>query len=113
MNETGGMNQTADLLDALRRRRGEREAAVYEDDPFDTDLTSTGIRIVETPIDEVEDAPEAPVTQKTAPPSSARNTGAQPSARNTGSQPRARKGRTAMPSWDEIVFGARPDDDLA
>ena len=33
--------------------------------------------------------------------------------RNTGGQPRIRKGRTAMPSWDEIVFGARPDDDLA
>jgi hypothetical protein len=43
----------------------------------------------------------------------AHHTGSQPSARNTGGQPRVRKGRTAMPSWDEIVFGARPDDDLA
>ena len=24
-----------------------------------------------------------------------------------------KKGRAAMPSWDEIVFGARTDDDLA
>ena len=28
-------------------------------------------------------------------------------------QGRRRKGRTSMPSWDEIVFGARTDDDLA
>jgi hypothetical protein len=25
----------------------------------------------------------------------------------------SKKGRAVMPSWDEIVFGARPDDDLA
>ena len=104
LNETGGMNQTADLLDALRRRRGEREAAVYEDDPFESELPSTGMRLVDTPVDEPQTEPEAPVARKTAP---------QPTVRNTGSQPRARKGRTAMPSWDEIVFGARPDDDLA
>jgi hypothetical protein len=109
----GEMNQTADLLDALRRRRGEREAAAYEDEPSDetgapfappTPGTSapTGIRIVDVPMElPLEDAPVA------------RNTGSQPSARNTGGQPRVRKGRTAMPSWDEIVFGARPDDDLA
>lgn len=34
--------------------------------------------------------------------------------RTTAPQPTARKkGRPAMPSWDEIVFGARPDDDPA
>ena len=105
------LNQTADLLDALRRRRGEREAANYDDDfPEVPQLgpaghPSTGsIRIVEIPIE----APE-PTTES----SSRKNTGSQPSMRNSGSQPRVRKGRTAMPSWDEIVFGARPDDDLA
>jgi hypothetical protein len=40
----------------------------------------------------------------------------QPRAASTG-QPRAastgRRGRASMPSWDEIVFGARTDDDLA
>lgn len=116
-NQTGAvasepvpLNQTADLLDALRRRRGEREAANYDDDfPEVPQLgpaghPSTGsIRIVEIPIETPEPASE----------SSSRKSGPQPSVRNTGSQPRARKGRTAMPSWDEIVFGARPDDDLA
>ncbi|MFP3380416.1 hypothetical protein SB767_29290, partial [Bacillus sp. SIMBA_069] len=40
-----------------------------------------------------------------APPASQNDSGPQPSGR--------KKGRTAMPSWDEIVFGARTDDDLA
>jgi hypothetical protein len=36
-----------------------------------------------------------------------------PTARDTGSNGRrGGKGRAAMPSWDEIVFGARSDDDL-
>lgn len=88
-------NQTADLLEALRRRRGEREAASFEDDDARASHPSTGsIRIVDVPVDFI---PE--------PEQSQRSTAPQPSAR--------KKGRTAMPSWDEIVFGARPDDDLA
>ena len=30
-----------------------------------------------------------------------------------GSARASKKGRASMPSWDEIVFGARTDDDLA
>jgi hypothetical protein len=91
-------NQTADLLEALRRRRGEREAATF-DDEFDARSAhpSTGsIRIVELEMDVFpgEDHPPR-VTQP------------QPIGRGS------KKGRVAMPSWDEIVFGARPDDDLA
>ena len=105
--QAGEMNQTADLLDALRRRRGEREAASYEDESIEDPASafapsSPSIRIVDVPV-------ELPVDDA----SGARQTGPQPSARNTGGQSRIRKGRTAMPSWDEIVFGARPDDDLA
>jgi hypothetical protein len=102
-------NQTADLLDALRRRRGEREAAAYADDESIAAHPSTGtIRIVDVPLsdyssaeyseDEFTNSPNTTKPQPTAP---------QPSV----SKPR--KGRTAMPSWDDIVFGARPDDDLA
>ncbi|HEX4057927.1 MAG TPA: septation protein SepH [Galbitalea sp.] len=110
-DEVTGMNQTADLLDALRRRRGEREAASYDDDeppspfgPASGRNQTTNIRLVDVPLEVPDETPEVPAARKTGP---------QPSARNTGSQPRARKGRAAMPSWDEIVFGARPDDDLA
>ncbi|BDZ50793.1 hypothetical protein GCM10025867_30340 [Frondihabitans sucicola] len=36
----------------------------------------------------------------------------QPERQKTASG-RGRKGRASMPSWDEIVFGARSDDDPA
>jgi hypothetical protein len=108
--------QTADLLDALRRRRGEREAASYDDESFDETVSPFGspvagaspsgsIRLVDVQI-ETSDAP-------TEASPAARKTGPQPTARQTGGQPRVRKGRPTMPTWDEIVFGARPDDDLA
>jgi hypothetical protein len=97
------MNQTADLLEALRRRRGERESASFEDDAPEIAPThpSTGtIRIVSVPLDSMMDNEQ----------DSQRQTAPQPSVSQGG---KARKGRQAMPSWDEIVFGARSDDDLA
>jgi hypothetical protein len=101
-NETANHNQTADLLEALRRRRGEREAANFDDasyadpDPRASHPSTGSIRIVDVPMEPFIDE-------------------ADPSPRSTAPQPRInpKKGRTAMPSWDEIVFGARPDDDLA
>jgi hypothetical protein len=96
-------NQTADLLEALRRRRGERESAVFGDESMDSKSAhpSTGaIRLVDVPLDVFgDDNDDHPG-----------NTAPQPNV----FQPRAssRKGRASMPSWDEIVFGARSDDDL-
>jgi hypothetical protein len=97
-------NQTADLLEALRRRRGEREAAVFGDEgathPSGAHPSGGGIRLVDVPLDVFgDDNDDRPG-----------NTAPQPNV----FQPRAssRKGRAAMPSWDEIVFGARSDDDL-
>ncbi len=83
-------NQTADLLEALRRRRGEREAASFDDEEARSAHPATGsIRLVE--FDDESDA--------------------QTGSRGTAPQPTTkRRGRAAMPSWDEIVFGARPDD---
>lgn len=94
-------NQTADLLEALRRRRGERESAPTDDEDARAAHPSTGgIRIVDVPMTAslTEDSADEPST-------SPRATAPQPTAR--------KKGRASMPSWDEIVFGARPDDDLA
>jgi hypothetical protein len=104
----GENGHTADLLEALRRRRGEREAASYDDDQPPTGIPSpmhpsTGsIRLVDVPLDNF--APPTGTPRATAP---------QPSVNATGPSPKSRKGRPTMPSWDEIVFGARPDDDLA
>jgi hypothetical protein len=96
-------NQTADLLDALRRRRGEREPASYSDEESRGAHPSTGsIRIVDVPMPAVEPEAEHDDDQRTTLP--------QPVVTPV---PKARKGRTAMPSWDDIVFGARADDDPA
>jgi hypothetical protein len=92
-------SQTADLLEALRRRRGEREAAAFadEDGPI---LPSGGIHLVNTPLPSFDDEAGDELFPATP----------QPLA---GHPRTARKGRVTMPSWDEIVFGARPEDDPA
>ena len=122
------LHQTADLLEALRRRRGEREQAGFEERPplepplqtsaFDEQPTlldptppaPAPFRIVEESITVIEELP-TPAAQTPAAPSapSAPSAPAQDSAAPSG----RKKGRAAMPSWDEIVFGARTDDDLA
>jgi hypothetical protein len=96
-------NQTADLLEALRRRRGEREAASFAEEesetahPSRTQNSTGGIRLVDVPLAGFTDDE-----------SEGRDTAPQPVIPHKNT---ARKGRTAMPSWDDIVFGARPEDD--
>ncbi len=88
-------HQTADLLEALRRRRGEREAAQFDDlEEAMSDHPSTGsIRLVDVPIAELADEGSTSGHER--------------------HHKVAKKARPAMPSWDEIVFGARSDDDPA
>lgn len=83
-------NHTAELLDALRRRRSEREAALR---------TAESAPSLFEP-EAVEPAAEPAVEE-------------QRNQRATGTGPvanRKRGSRAAMPSWDEIVFGSRSDD---
>ncbi|UTT62414.1 septation protein SepH [Microcella humidisoli] len=120
-SDTQEVGQTADLLEALRRRRGEREAAPSDDwESARAAHPSTGsIRIVEVPIDPalLDDAAESNAAADAAFDDTAligddlevddSPAGAPPA------KPANRRGRAAMPSWDEIVFGARPDDEGA
>lgn len=89
-------SETADLLEALRRRRGQREplpgAAEIEPEPRPSappvalfDAVEPGYRD-ESVDDTVEPERPQPDTARRA------------------------KGRPSMPSWDEIVFGARSDE---
>ncbi|MBH0129124.1 septation protein SepH [Salinibacterium sp. NK8237] len=97
--DVGVGNQTADLLDALRRRRGEREPANFtaaEEESGSTSDPEPSMRLLNPPAAEQRrDAPAPP--QTTAP---------QPTAKS-------RRRRVAMPSWDDIVFGTKPDEDPA
>lgn len=98
--EPSSTNQTADLLEALRRRRGEREPLELDDmDPGMASHPSTGVvKLVDVPLDGPSDDP-IPATAKASGSSGA-----------TGPLGK-RRGRASMPSWDEIVFGARTDDE--
>jgi hypothetical protein len=87
-------------LDELHKRRGERNEAM-------SSHPSTGSIPVITPemLEIADDAPEAPEA----------SVDPQPSAPDvfideTPSQ-RQRRQRAPMPTWDEIVFGTRPDED--
>lgn len=106
--------ETADLLEALRRRRGEREPAPSaESESVRSRHPSTGsIRLVsaDDDTDDDEDGQDASIHPFPG-------TGEVPqseSAEDESEQPRtppSRKGRPEMPSWDDIVFGTRPDSD--
>lgn len=89
--------ETADLLEALRRRRGQREPLPGADAEPDVRRPSAPVALFDA-LEPGYDDPHAP-EQDSAP--------SVPSASDGGGR---RKGRTSMPSWDEIVFGARGDD---
>lgn len=107
-SETG---HTADLLEALRRRRGERESAPMDDDTENAPIQPAlgGIRVIDVPLETFAEPEQA----QGAANSRDRERGV--AARNqvpslSGTKPQ-RKGRASMPSWDDIVFGAKSDDD--
>ncbi|WP_022899493.1 septation protein SepH [Humibacter albus] len=108
-DEPRDVHQTADLLEALRKRRGEREAAGLRD---------SAPQAVDVPLDTFDDpgAADGDPTPATLPQASAEPAGSERQAAerpNSTGPVRGRRGRKSMPSWDEIVFGARTDDDLA
>ncbi|WP_203579479.1 septation protein SepH [Microbacterium hibisci] len=93
--------ETADLLEALRRRRGQREPLPGAEEAAASARSSAPVALfdaLEPGYDEspAEDEPPAPDYQAPTPAAVA--------------EAGRRKGRTSMPSWDEIVFGARSDD---
>jgi hypothetical protein len=94
--EPESLSATADLLEALRRKRNEREENTsvegLEHQPETSSLRVIDIEPVVTAQpenDSVEPVPQAVSDEKPA---------------------SAKKGRAAMPSWDEIVFGTKADD---
>ncbi|MGZ0710811.1 septation protein SepH (plasmid) [Coraliomargarita sp. W4R53] len=94
--------ETADLLEALRRRRGQREplpGAEEEPQPPRANAPVALFDALEPGFDdEVSDETRAPASQSSFD---------APSALAEGGR---RKGRTSMPSWDEIVFGAKTEE---
>ncbi|MBT2499828.1 DUF3071 domain-containing protein [Agromyces sp. ISL-38] len=99
------LGETADLLEALRRRRGEREAASEQ-------LPTPSPFAPPMPPDSQSPAPAEPKPED-KPGTAARTLWGGKSGTGPVGTRGSKKGRASMPSWDEIVFGARTDDDLA
>ena len=96
-------NQTADLLEALRRRRGERDPMDPEhDEPIAAHPSTGEVKLIDVPMD-------SRGSTRSGPPGRRRPARRVPDSR--ACRAGSRKNRTSMPSWDEIVFGARTDED--
>ena len=92
------LSATADLLEALRRKRTEREEPAVSNLDLQNQPDAANLRVIDIQ-PEVENVSET-VAQKPAETESP-----------IEEKPAApKKGRAAMPSWDEIVFGTKADD---
>ncbi|MET0671871.1 MAG: septation protein SepH [Microbacterium pygmaeum] len=90
-------SETADLLEALRRRRGQREPL-----PGADEVAASRSHAPVALFDALE-----PGYDEAAPEEDSRQEAEQSAVAEAAGR---RKGRTSMPSWDEIVFGARTED---
>lgn len=145
-HDTGAdLSQTADLLDALRRRRGERQQGAAATETGELELDIEHLASPEQADPDPSRLPAAPADAQPVPPVSAPPQTAQPRsgiARNIwgasgvsaaseppqpdgpaagGTEPErqpsdaktTKRGRSSIPSWDDILFGTRSDDDPA
>lgn len=97
--------ETADLLEALRRRRGQRTGAptIEDAEPSPASPSLALFDALDGAYDD--ESPEnVPVPQLDSGGSRSGRAG------EAASDSQRRKGRSALPSWDEIVFGARTDE---
>lgn len=136
--ELPDLGQTADLLDALRKRRGERDAAAQggqrgvSDETLPAQIASResdrgetfseplkfpgvafGAATVPEAVGSAENASAASAESTTPAQMHAAGTGEQKPAESTtdkASEKRGR-GRASIPSWDDILFGTRSDED--
>ncbi|GAA2014488.1 septation protein SepH [Microbacterium ulmi] len=93
--------ETADLLEALRRRRGQREPLPGTEE-IAADRAGAPVALFDALEPGYDEAPADQHGQESAADYREPAVAAEGAGR--------RKGRTSMPSWDEIVFGARTDD---
>jgi hypothetical protein len=91
------LSATADLLEALRRKRNEREDTQLQPHP-----ETNNIRVIDFEPSVIAETPKEAqeITSELA-----------SESQDAQNEPKApKKGRAAMPSWDEIVFGTKADD---
>ena len=94
--ETPALSETADLLDALRKKRNERESV----EQLDPHPSTEGLRVVELVPEQSypDEEPEVIEPQPT------------PAPISEESSATPKRGRASIPSWDQIVFGTKTED---
>ncbi len=95
------LSATADLLEALRRKRTEREDEKPTSAQLDAHPDTTNLRVID-----IEPAPAEAIAEPAAAPTENPVEDAAGDPKSTAQK----KGRATMPSWDEIVFGTKADD---
>ncbi|MDI6024307.1 septation protein SepH [Leucobacter sp. UT-8R-CII-1-4] len=120
--ENQDLGQTADLLDALRRRRGARdEAQATPNEETEAEQSETAKPVSLTHLNEwrapSQQAPARPEqTEPPADPAPPAEEPAQtelpvPEPEKPQEAPKRGKGRASIPSWDDILFGTRSEED--
>jgi hypothetical protein len=89
------ISETADLLDALRKKRSERELVETAEHVPQTDFLSLVPDVQEQELVTEEDEEDITPT---------------PSVVQSESTATPKRGRASIPSWDEIVFGTKTED---
>jgi hypothetical protein len=128
-NEAPALSETANLLDALRKRRLEREGATerpepvtsgfiapsFDDDTFEDEATQESAYEDELSQEiEAESTITAPVTVIHDNYTDADTQAIElPAEEEVVEEAKPKKpGRTSMPSWDQIVFSTKPEDEF-
>lgn len=95
--EPESLSATADLLEALRRKRTEREEPLASAGDLEKHPDTTSLRVIDI----------EPVAQDSSP----QNSPAPEIESNEAAKANPpKKGRASMPSWDEIVFGTKTEE---
>jgi urease gamma subunit len=101
------LSETADLLEALRKKRSARESV----EDLEPHPPTEGLRVVELDPDDmfdnsVDDTVSEPVLEVV--PEPIPDPAPAPVAADSPANPK--RGRASIPSWDEIVFGTKTED---
>jgi hypothetical protein len=108
------VSETGDLLEALRKKRSERESV----DSLEPHPSTEGLRVVELrpadlfPVQDQE--PELEAGPEDLEPAQENTLEAEPEPTpaplNVSDSSTPKRGRASIPSWDEIVFGTKTED---
>jgi hypothetical protein len=116
------LSATADLLEALRRKRTEREEPGESSGKLEQHPDTTNLRVIDIePVAQNSAAQNSAAQNSAAQNSAAQNSAAQNGNAQNGAETEIetaeagktntpKKGRALMPSWDEIVFGTKTED---